>query len=81
MFTDQGVAILEKLKDACNITKENFDIVLEGQMFESPKKPACNKKVLRALTSNKSLSQIYNVTLFPFRLKGKLKYEFRRMFK
>lgn len=81
VFTDKGVAILEKLKDACNITKENFDIVLEGQMFESPKKPACNKKVLRALTSNKSLSQIYNVTLFPFRLKGKLKYEFRRMFK
>ena len=80
-FTNKGHVALSALSNACNIVDESQEVVLQGQMFVSPKKPYCNKKILMALSKNKSLNYIYNVTLFPFRLKSKLKSVFRGFFK
>ncbi len=81
VFSNKGDYALEAVRENCNITNESADIVLEGQMFTSPKKPSCNKKVLRALGSKKPLGYIYNISLFPFRLKAKIKAVFRRFLK
>ena len=73
VFTEKGKDYIDKISDKCNITPEELDDVLEGQMFKSPLRPSCNKKVIKALKTNKSLDYIYEKTMFAYRAKCKIK--------
>lgn len=77
VFTETGKMILDKTKEFFVLNEELIDDVIEGQMFESPEKPSVRKRILKVLKKGKKLDYIYNVTMFPMRLKSVIKSKLR----
>lgn len=73
VFTEIGKKCLEPLQDTCQIIDEKQDDIMPAQMSSSPCKTRIRKRLLKAFKSNKSLKVIYNTTLFPYRLKCKIR--------
>ena len=77
-FTDRGMDAMDALETHCLIREEELSEVLREQMQKSPAFPPQRKKVLKAMRSNRSLGAIYNITLFCYRAKWKIKSVIRR---
>ncbi len=79
ILTDKGYNAVEEISDYCIIRQEDADDILKAQMVKSP--PLLQKErllVLKALTGKRKLKSIFNTTLFPYRLKCKIKSLLRR---
>ena len=79
IMTEHGQQVLNALQERCELRPEEAAPVLKEQMTTSPALyTGVRKKVLRALCGTKSLKTIFNTTLFPYRLKCKIKSIMRR---
>jgi coenzyme F420-reducing hydrogenase beta subunit len=77
-FTEKGAEAMQTLSDVCLIRDEELTQVLEEQMSQSPKQIPQRRTVLKQLKGNKSLRTIFSTTMFPYRLKCKIKSMLRR---
>ena len=73
VFTDSGETAIAALGDTCLIREENAEQMLKEQMVKSPSFPRERRAVLRAFRGKRSLKTINNTTLFPYRVKCKIK--------
>ncbi|MBO5315038.1 MAG: Coenzyme F420 hydrogenase/dehydrogenase, beta subunit C-terminal domain [Clostridia bacterium] len=77
-FTEKGDKEMCRIESACRICEEQAEKVLEPQMHKSPLFPPQRKRVLRSFKTKRSLKTIFNTTLFPYRVKCKIKSIMRK---
>lgn len=77
-FTEKGDEAMCRLESTCRICEEQAEDVFVAQMKKSPILPPQRKKVLRSFKTKRSLKTIFNATLFPYRVKCKIKSIMRK---
>ena len=78
-FTEKGDEAIRAMEGVCRICDEQTEQVLAAQMVKSPSLPPQRNKVLRSFRAKRSLKTTYNTTLFPYRLKCKIKSIVRKV--
>ena len=77
-FTKLGVDTLNEIADRCIFDLENFEDVMEEQMYNSPKKKKLRKVVFWSLNNKRTLKENYDTIFLPYRIWSKLKSMIRR---
>ena len=79
VFSEKGERTIEALASVCSMQDESAEEVLAAQMVRSPQYPKPRKRILRKLCGKCSLKCLYNVDLFCYRARLKLKSVLRRL--
>ncbi len=77
-ITQKGKDAIQDIAQNMNITTEDTNNAVEGQMFVCPKKNGVRKSLLKALRGRRKLTTINKTTMFPYRVKMKVKSLIRR---
>ncbi|MEG1737740.1 MAG: Coenzyme F420 hydrogenase/dehydrogenase, beta subunit C-terminal domain [Odoribacter sp.] len=73
VYTKNGLRIFELLKTYCRISREEIDIVTEGQLKSKLTIPSDRESVIRELRNNKNLSLIYFKFILPIKCRRFIK--------
>lgn len=68
VYTDNGLKVLERVKNSGVLLEESIDDVLSGQINENLKIPSCREKLIKVLKTDKSLNKINSTLIFRYKL-------------
>lgn len=71
-FTEIGRKVVENLSDACNISSEDKETVIEGQIKTDIKPTYIRNKVIKDLSKGRKLKYSYYFRIIPFKFKRKI---------
>ena len=71
-FTEIGRKVVENLSDACNISSEDKETVIEGQIKTDIKPTYIRNKVIKDLSKGRKLKYSYYLRIIPFKIKRKM---------